>query len=51
MGILPIYKLKCERIMDNMIEGRFWISKSEHSFLGKGRIELLLLIEQTGSIF
>ncbi len=37
-------------MMDNTVEGRFWISKSEHSFLGKGRIELLLLIEETGSI-
>ena len=36
--------------MDNTLEGRFWISKSEHSFLGKGRIELLLFIEETGSI-
>lgn len=36
--------------MDSTLEGRFWISKSEHSFLGKGRIELLLHIEETGSI-
>lgn len=36
--------------MDNTLEGRFWISKSEHNFLGKGRIELLLCIEDTGSI-
>lgn len=36
--------------MDNTLEGRFWISKSEHSFLGKGRINLLLNIEATGSI-
>ena len=36
--------------MDNTLEGRFWISKSEHSFLGKGRIELLLYIKETGSI-
>lgn len=36
--------------MDNSLEGRFWISKSEHNFLGKGRIELLERIEETGSI-
>lgn len=36
--------------MDNTLEGRFWISKSENSFLGKGRIELLLFIKETGSI-
>ena len=36
--------------MENTLEGRFWISKSEHNFLGKGRIELLLCIEKTGSI-
>jgi molybdate transport system regulatory protein len=36
--------------MGNTLDGRFWISKSEHSFLGKGRIELLLFIEETGSI-
>lgn len=36
--------------MNNTLEGRFWISKSEHNFLGKGRIELLLCIEETGSI-
>lgn len=36
--------------MNNTVEGRFWISKSEHSFLGKGRIELLRFIEETGSI-
>lgn len=36
--------------MDNTLEGRFWISKSEHNFLGKGRIELLLCIDETGSI-
>lgn len=36
--------------MNNTLEGRFWISKSESSFLGKGRIELLLFIEETGSI-
>lgn len=36
--------------MDNTLEGRFWISKSQNSFLGKGRIELLLCIEEAGSI-
>lgn len=36
--------------MQNSLEGRFWISKSEHNFLGKGRIELLLSIGETGSI-
>jgi len=36
--------------MGNTLEGRFWISKSQNSFLGKGRIELLLLIEEAGSI-
>ncbi len=36
--------------MDNILEGRFWISKSGLNFLGKGRIELLLFIEETGSI-
>lgn len=36
--------------MQNLIDGRMWLSKSAHSFLGKGRIELLEAIEQTGSI-
>ncbi len=36
--------------MGNTLEGRFWISKSEHNFLGKGRIELLLHIKESGSI-
>lgn len=36
--------------MQNNLEGRFWISKSDHSFLGKGRIELLVHIEESGSI-
>ena len=36
--------------MDNTLEGRFWVRKSEQDFLGKGRIELLLCIEETGSI-
>ncbi|MFA6137214.1 MAG: TOBE domain-containing protein [Sulfurimonas sp.] len=36
--------------MNSTLEGRFWISKSEYSFLGKGRIELLQYIEETGSI-
>ena len=36
--------------MENSIDGRLWLSKAESSFLGKGRIELLEQIEQTGSI-
>ena len=36
--------------MSNEIDGRLWVSKSDHSFLGKGRIELLEQIERTGSI-
>ncbi|MBU1657648.1 TOBE domain-containing protein [bacterium] len=36
--------------MDNNLEGRFWMSKQEHSFLGRGRIELLLRIQESGSI-
>jgi len=36
--------------MDNELEGRFWINKAQHNFLGKGRIELLLCIEESGSI-
>lgn len=36
--------------MENSIDGRLWLSKSEHSFLGKGRIELLERIDSTGSI-
>jgi len=36
--------------MNNSIDGRLWLRKSEHSFLGKGRIELLEQIERTGSI-
>lgn len=32
------------------IDGRFWLTKDGHSFLGSGRIELLNLIEKTGSI-
>ena len=32
------------------IDGRFWLTKNGRSFLGSGRIELLLLIEKTGSI-
>jgi molybdate transport system regulatory protein len=36
--------------MQNSIEGRLWVSKDAHSFLGKGRIELLHQIEATGSI-
>ncbi|MBU1990130.1 TOBE domain-containing protein [bacterium] len=36
--------------MDNSLDGRFWISKSEQNFLGKGRIELLKQIQHSGSI-
>jgi len=36
--------------MNNAIDGRLWLSKSDHSFLGKGRIELLEQIGETGSI-
>ncbi|OHD96971.1 MAG: hypothetical protein A3E21_07310 [Sulfurimonas sp. RIFCSPHIGHO2_12_FULL_36_9] len=36
--------------MQNNIQGRFWISKSEHNFLGQGRIELLINIGKFGSI-
>ena len=32
------------------IDGRFWLTKDEKSFLGNGRIELLENIEKTGSI-
>ena len=36
--------------MSNAIDGRLWISKSEQNFLGKGRIDLLEQIMETGSI-
>lgn len=36
--------------MDNTLDGRFWISKSQQNFLGKGRIELLKQIDICGSI-
>ncbi len=36
--------------MENTLEGRLWLSKSDSSFLGKGRIELLEQIGLTGSI-
>jgi len=32
------------------IDGRFWLTKNNESFLGLGRIELLKTIEKTGSI-
>ncbi|MGZ5208927.1 MAG: TOBE domain-containing protein [Sulfuricurvum sp.] len=32
------------------IDGRFWLTKENQSFLGAGRIELLERIDQTGSI-
>lgn len=36
--------------MQNVVDGRFWISKSHHNFLGKGRIELLKQVGVSGSI-
>jgi len=36
--------------MENALEGRLWLGKSDRAFLGKGRIELLRHIEETGSI-
>ncbi len=36
--------------MHNHIDGRLWISKAKQNFLGRGRIELLENIHQTGSI-
>lgn len=36
--------------MQNTLHGRLWINKSEHDFLGKGRMELLIRIGQSGSI-
>lgn len=36
--------------MQNSVNGRLWINKSEHNFLGKGRMELLMHIEKEGSI-
>lgn len=36
--------------MQNSVNGRLWINKSEHNFLGQGRMELLMHIEQEGSI-
>ena len=32
------------------IDGRFWLTKENKSFLGSGRVELLELIDKTGSI-
>lgn len=32
------------------IDGRFWLTKEGQSFLGSGRVELLKLIDKTGSI-
>ncbi|MDD3059681.1 MAG: TOBE domain-containing protein [Sulfurimonas sp.] len=32
------------------IDGRFWLTKDDQSFLGAGRVELLHKIEKTGSI-
>ncbi|MEA2110615.1 MAG: TOBE domain-containing protein [Campylobacterota bacterium] len=32
------------------IDGRFWLTKNEQSFLGSGRIELLEQIDKTGSM-
>ncbi len=36
--------------ISNSIDGRFWLSRYDQNFLGKGRIELLEQIEKTGSI-
>ncbi len=36
--------------MQNSVNGRLWINKSEHSFLGQGRMELLIKIKESGSI-
>jgi len=36
--------------MDNELEGRLWVGKADRAFLGKGRIELLRRIGETGSI-
>ena len=36
--------------MQSTLQGRFWISKSEHNFLGEGRIRLLINIGKSGSI-
>jgi molybdate transport system regulatory protein len=36
--------------MINAIDGRLWLSRADHNFLGKGRIELLEQIGRTGSI-
>ncbi|MFA5234474.1 MAG: TOBE domain-containing protein [Sulfurimonas sp.] len=36
--------------MQNSIQGRIWISRSEHNFLGHGRIELLINVGKFGSI-
>lgn len=36
--------------MQSTLQGRFWINKSEHNFLGQGRIELLINIGKSGSI-
>lgn len=36
--------------MDNNLDGRLWISKSDKNFLGKGRVELLKQIQEHGSI-
>ena len=34
----------------NAVEGRLWVGKDDRAFLGKGRIALLRLIDETGSI-
>lgn len=33
-----------------VVESRFWLSSGEHSLCGRGRIELLERIDETGSI-
>ncbi len=32
------------------IDGRFWLTKNGENFLGPGKIELLHMIEKTGSM-
>ncbi|MDY0213728.1 MAG: hypothetical protein RBR06_12090 [Desulfuromonadaceae bacterium] len=32
------------------VGGRIWIASGERAFLGRGRVQLLELVEQTGSV-
>ena len=43
-------KAKRKPQSDKQVRGRLWITKDDNSFLGHGRVELLALIEETGSI-